>query len=87
VGIRVTAEEQPRVFLVKAGTRTIGRVTCRQFKRNKNFHSSRAEYLCPVDGKYYHLEWCGSIRAASNKILEHLVGDGKIDEVRRRVAP
>ncbi len=87
MSLKVTIEEEPRVFSVLVGAKRIGRVTSYFEKGEDNDEAYEAERYVGTDGvEYVPVGQYGSLKDAGSAVVEDEHGyDGKIDKVTERI--
>lgn len=85
MSLKVTIQEEPRVFSVMVGCNEIGKVTSYFEKGEDNADAYEAERCVYGDEEYENIGYYGSLKEAASAVVEYAHGDGKIDKVTERL--
>ena len=86
MSLKVTLEEQPRVFVVKVGEREIGKVTSYRDKRDVDDEAYFADRFTNDEDKGdQSLGWFNTLEEAGLKVVEYDHGSTKINAVKERI--
>jgi hypothetical protein len=86
MSLKVTLDEEPRVFVVKVGCSEIGKVTSFFEPDCEDDEAYHAElYKADSDDEDpKHLGWHPTLKAAALKVVEYNHGPTKIDKIEER---
>lgn len=85
MGLKVTIQEEPRVFSVQVGCNEIGKVTSYFEKGEDNNEAYEAERFIGGDPEYESIGYYSSLKEAGAAVVEYAHGEGKIDKVTERM--
>ena len=88
MSLKVTIQEEPRVFSVQVGSNEIGRVTSYFDKGEDNNDAYDAECASINDDyemEYETIGYYGSLKEAAGAVIEYGYGEGKIDKIVERL--
>lgn len=85
MSLRVTINEEPRVFSVQVGSNEIGRVISYFEKGEDNNDAYEAKRYIGGDTEYEHIGDYDSLKEAGSAVVEYAHGPGKIDKVVERL--
>jgi hypothetical protein len=87
MSLKVTLEEEPRIFLVKVGENSIGKVTSHWEKGDadddENYHA--ALFTNDEDKRDKGLGWFDTLEKAGIAVVEYAHGPTKINKVTERI--
>ncbi len=87
MSLRVTLNEEPRVFNVMVGSNEIGRITSyfdEGEDNSESYHAERNDAGDDDEDDYAHVGWYSTLRDAGRAVVEYAHGVGKIDSVEER---
>jgi hypothetical protein len=88
MSLKVTLEEEPRVFHVRVGCNSIGKVTSYNDESNdpESYHAARfVKGDDDGEDREETLGWFDTIKEAGEVVVEYAHGSSKIDKVIERI--
>ena len=84
--MKVTIEEEPRVFTVSVGTLDVGKVTSYAEKGAADDEAYHAVlHSTTNDEPERSLGWCATLEEAAAKVVDHNYGPCKFGKVKERI--